>query len=572
MSKATRRAERVRRFALVAALLLSGTACKDFLQVDNLMMPDRERATSNPEDLEALIGGIFYPTFYNAWNEGTHATNLWPPAASEQTATLNSTGDFQFAFELQEPRRAHDNTTDISAGAGPHGPRNFWSGVGNAATQAYNGLIALNEGAVIMDGDVDVTDRAWAYALFMRGWTWGYGGLVFDRFHILPETTPLPADPAALRDLTLSSLRPYPEVIEAAVASLEEAIEVAQQNPSVVRFPTLSESPLWFGTATPVSNTQFIQMANTLAARLLVLSARTPAERAQLDWARVRRFTQNGLTEDFEVQRTAQRTSLYLLRIQNNDPSYTSNQRLDYRMIGLADQSGAYQNWINSPIQDRTRFDIVTPDRRITGPQGPTSGGAYTRYRVDNNGFALDRGAYLFSAYQWARHAKRNNLEGDGLVDTGAQSGVHPHITVDENNLLAAEAEYYLGNRAAAAELVNITRQRSHTIDGVEYPGLPPVTAAGVPMVDGQCVPRTDFTGECGDLLTAIRYERMLELTGLDPIRGYADSRGFGILADGSLLQWPVPGNVLELYDVEYYTYGGVGTEFGAAFAPVTGP
>ena len=38
------------------------------------------------------------------------------------------------------------------------------------------------------------------------------------------------------------------------------------------------------------------------------------------------------------------------------------------------------------------------------------------------------------------------------------------------------------------------------------------------------------------------------ELAGIDMIIPRADSRGFGILSEGSLFQWPVPGNVLELY------------------------
>jgi hypothetical protein len=541
------------------------------LEVENLIFPDRDRALSDARDLEALIGGIFYPTFHNAWNDAgsnqAQLTRLFPPASSEMTAGLNQPDLIQQFNDLVEPRRPHDNTPDISAGVGPHGPRNLWAGLGTAATQAYNGLQGLDRGVVITEGGADVTPRARAFALFMRGWAWGYGGGIFDRFHVVPETTPLPTNPNDLRELINSSLRPYPEVIGAAVASLEEAIRVAQEHPGVVRYPV---SPLWFGTSAPVSNAMFIAMANTLTARLLVLGARTPQERAQVNWARVRELTLNGLSQDFEVLRTPQRTSLYLHYAQENAPNFLSSMRLDYRNIGPADQSGAYQSWINSPVAERNRFDIVTPDRRVTGPE-PTSGGAYTRYRVDNNGFPADRGTYFYSAYQWARHAKRYNLSGNGITNTGANSGLHPHITADENNLLRAEAEYYLGNREMAAELVNITRQRRHVVDGVEYPGLPPVTAQGAPMVDGACVPRMDITGECGDLLTAIRYERMLELTGLDPLRGYMESRGFGILADGSLLHWPVPGNVLELYGLQYYTYGGVGTEFGAVFAPVAG-
>ena len=61
-----------------------------------------------------------------------------------------------------------------------------------------------------------------------------------------------------------------------------DAIEIARANPDVVSFPSVDQSALWFGSVGPVSNQHFIQLANTLAARLLVLNARTPAERAEL--------------------------------------------------------------------------------------------------------------------------------------------------------------------------------------------------------------------------------------------------------------------------------------------------
>ncbi len=95
------------------------------------------------------------------------------------------------------------------------------------------------------------------------------------------------------------------------------------------------------------------------------------------------------------------------------------------------------------------------------------------------------------------------------------------------------------------------------------------MTAAGVPTdADGYCVPRQE-SGACGTLLTAIRYERMLELIATDAIRGFADSRGWGTMPDGTILSWPVPGNALDLYNMEPYSYGGVGTPNTATYAPV---
>ena len=68
--------------------------------------------------------------------------------------------------------------------------------------------------------------------------------------------------------------------------------------------------------------------------------------------------------------------------------------------------------------------------------------------------------------------------------------------------------------------------------------------------------------------MAALRYERMIELAGMDALRGYADSRGFGILPDGALLSFPVPGNILDLYGLPIYTYGGTGREGSAQYRP----
>ncbi len=551
--------------AVAAAGFLAMASCQD-LQVDNINAPDRDRATANPNDVQAFIGGLFFPSFHSAMNVSL-AVNLFPYAASEFTSSLSGTNSFLHYLDLVEPRIEHNNGAVIPQSNGPHGPRNYWAEIGTVASIAHEGLGVLDDGMKIHEANVDVTDRARAFAKFMQGWAWGYSALIFDEIHVVPETTRLPQDPVALQELILSSLTPYGPAVEAAVAAIEEAISIAQQNPDVVRFPSVIESPLWFGTPGAVTSDQFIRMANTLAARLLVLNARTPAERAQVNWQKVLQFTANGVTEDFAMQLNSNRTSTLLDRVQNNVATGTSNGRWDYRAIGPADQSGAYQAWIGAPDANRERFDIITPDRRVTGPTA-TSDGSYTRYRVDNNGFELDRGSYFASAYQWSRHAIRNGLTG---TNRGNNIGVHPLIMADENTLLRAEALLRTGDAAGAATLINVTRTREQVIDGVTYPGLPPVTAAGVPTVDGQCVPRTD-AGTCGDLLAAVRYERMIELAGMDMIRGYADSRGFGILASGSLLSFPVPGNVLQLYELDEYTFGGVGQPSTATYSPATLP
>jgi len=553
------------RASVLGMLLLTGTACVD-LTVENLEAPDRERATSNANDVLALIGGAFFPTFHTAMQTSL-AINLFPYASSEMTSSLNGTQDAQQARDLLEPRVEHNNSSQISQSVGPHGPRMFWAAIGRSANIPYEGLQIINDGMILREAGVDVTERARAFAKFMQGWSWGYAALVFDEVHVVPETLRLPDSQSELNQVVLSTLVGYDVAIQAAVDALQEAIQIAEMHPGIVHFPSLSESFFWFGSPVAISNDQFIRMANTLSARLLVLGPRTPEERAAVDWDRVLAFTEHGVTEDFEMQLAQNRQNTFVLRIQNNTAGGTANARWDYRTIGPADQSGAYQDWINSPVEERGRFNIVTPDRRITGAT-PTSAGSYTRYRADNNGFPIDRGAYFQSAYQWSRHALDLGLTGNAV---GHNAGSHGMITADENNLLRAEALLRTGSVQAAVDLINVSRTREQVAGGVTYPGLPALTVSGVPEVGGQCVPRKD-NGDCGDVFTALRYERMIELAGMDILRGYADSRGFGILADGSLLHWPVPGNVLELYGLQEYTYGGVGAPWTATYAPASLP
>src|SRR5687767_4772091 len=112
----------------------------------------------------------------------------------------------------------------------------------------------------------------------MQGWTWGYQALIFDLVHYIPESVNLPADPEELRLLAVNSLTPYDQMVPHALAALDEAILIAQQNPTVVNYP--ADPSRWFASPTAISNAKFIQMANTLAARIMVLNARCPVRRA----------------------------------------------------------------------------------------------------------------------------------------------------------------------------------------------------------------------------------------------------------------------------------------------------
>jgi len=546
-----------RRLGVLAALLVLSTACEDLL-VDNLNQPNRERALASTDALITL-GASGFNSYFSAMHQTNSRINHFVNYGTEMTTTLNT---WSLMLEMAEPRGPLDNDPAISV-IGPQGPRNLWRQLLETASVSYDVLRTMDqEGITVVEEGQDITPQVRAYLKLLQGLSWGSLAVVYDQAPVLKEDIELESNiNQQMQDLLI----PYDEVLAAALEALDEAKAIAQQNNFA--YPTFPDEVLWFGTSDPITNEDMAQLASTAAARFIVLSARTPQERAQLDWNRVLSYTADGLTRDIEpALQSGFRTSTLYNRIQNQ-----SLYRWDNRLIGRSDISGAYQAWIAAPNAEKNRFDIVTPDRRITGP-APDSHGAYTRYRSDNVGFNPAEGTQYFSAYQWRRHANRQGISPTSSTH-GHTSGTAPMFTVDENNLLRAEAMIYTGNLEGAAELINLTRTRQHTLpDGETHDGLPAVTVDGAPhSAPGadDCTPRTD-QGACVDLMGALMWERMIELAGQDMTRGYADSRGFGLMVDGSYLHFPVPGNEADVIGMDWYTFGGVGTEWGAVYAPVT--
>lgn len=504
---------------LAIACVVSLASCQD-LDVTNPNQPDRERALNDPGSVEALLSSSWRYVWSRA-HSATTAAYVLPTMADEMTATYPTNANLQLSGE---PRMPFDNNSTSDSHTVI---RLMWSDLNSILAAANDVLRVIEDGLVIATddgtGEQDNTERARAFATFMQGVSLGYLGIMFDRAHIVDQDTDLE---------NLPDYSPYPEVQAAALEKLDEAITLIETTDF-----TLPDT--WVNGVT-ITNEELARIAHSYAARILVYTARTPEERAAVDWDRVLFHLERGITEDHGAMGGASPwLSNYLLRAQN---ATALPQRADYKLIGPADISGSYQEWLALPVEDRTRFDITTPDRRITGDAGPTSNGTYFRYMPTDVGFDQTRGTYHMSAYQWYRLNGRYN------------TGFIPLMSVDEMRLLEAEAQYHLDNPDVAATLINVTR--------VANGQLPAVTADGVPE-DPACVPRTD-AGACGSLLDALHYERMIELAGLDASRAYTDRRGFGTLTEGTLLHFPVPATELETLGIPVYTFGGVGGDWAA--------
>jgi hypothetical protein len=536
-----------KRNAALLALALTGVtgACQD-LNVTDENLPDTARALGEPAAVEAVIKSSFQ-IWFDYLHNYQDILYWFPMIADEMTSTVV----IRETLPAAEPRIALKNDPLSATVWIPRGP---WDGFSSAAANTNDALIAMNCGATptspcemqietVDDGATTPTDntvRARAFAKIFQGVTLGYLGLSQDKAPVATEDSVLPKAYDALIEWEKSHLTSYQNVLPEAIKSIEEGIAIIDANPAF----TLGTS--WI-TGTTLTSAQLSQFAHSMIARLLVYGARTPAERAAVNWQKVLAVTEKGLTYDFgPVLQNGLITSTYLSRIQRTSDT---QQRADYRLVGPADVSGAYQTWLSTPIEQRTRINITTPDRRIQGTTA-TSAGSYFRYRTDNNGFDASRGAGYFSAYQWYRKAGASN------------TGPAVLFSADENRLLRAEAFFRTGNTQEAANLVNVSRTRTQRIGSTNFPGLPAVTKDGVAQA-ADCVPRTR-TGACGSLLDALMYERAIESAGADAMRAWFDNRGSGLLQPGTTLHMPVPGRYLVSLGLPIYSFGGVGGE-GAA-------
>jgi hypothetical protein len=510
---------------LTAAALLGG-GCQDLI-VENTNSPDRRRALAQPDAVE-LLAASTYPALYNRTYRGTAGYVPLPMTADEATNTDNTSGSRDLSTL---PRRAYDNNPVNTAQYGL--VQLYWGDFYEAFSNATDALKVINDGLVIETGDPlqDNTHRLRVFAKLAQGLSLGVIGLLFDQAFAFDEDTPDEAieNPQAHG----LNLVPYNQVLAKAISLLDEAIQLAESGADF----TIPQA--WLYATADVTRDDVVQMANAFAVRFMVMGPRTPAERAQVDWQAV--LTRAALvTKDIRVQLGASSTG------QNNNyvakaHSTNSGSRwmASVHLVGPADISGGYQTWLDTPIEDRTRFLITTPDRRITGAGGPTTNGTYFRYDATNRINPL-YGTYRESYYQWSRYHSVN-------ANT-ATSGTFAVLPLSELNLYRAEAYIRMGQEASALPIINQYRANGQ---------LPDVTAAGVTQA-ADCVPRTK-DGACGSLMDALIYERMIELAFVDPIRGWADRRGFGTLTTGTIIHLPLPYEQQRILDIPFYTYGGTG-------------
>lgn len=514
---------------MAGGLLLTAAGCAD-LTVPNVNDPDAEGALTDPTAVQGIVGGNFR-TIWNAqqWFDGTAlmlSTMSW-----EHGASWGNQGMWQMS---RYPREELPNNEGWA----------YYDAIQYPWTQAYATIIPTKEvlkklaegNRIVTARGEDITAMVGAFAHFMLGYAHATLAVQYDRAFIVNEET----------DVEAVELSPYGEVMDAAMSEFQKAIDIASENDFITPDSWINGNPL--------SSQQLARLAHSMMARYMAEGARTPAERAAVNWNSVISHVDAGLQSDFHV---TQNGDNWWDDVKVYGDVLDTWSRANYHFWGQADISGGYEAWMAATPDSRTPFTIITPDKRY--PQGATateqaaSPGLYLT-RTTAGAFRPNRGPYYFSFYRNARYDYYGAAEWKAAT---------PMVLMSEMRLLKAEGLYRTGNLAGAAALINVTR--------VGNGGLPPVTAAGVPGDASSCVPQLP-SGACGSLFDALKYEKRVENVHTHLGTWFFDSRGWGDLPTGTPIMFPVPARELALLGLTPYTYGGVGGNCaaGSTCVPVT--
>ena len=519
------------RFGSMALLAFGLTACDSLselteLEVVNENNPERARALQEAGDIESLVSSGFLITYNGTFDYGSAAISL-SATADETSCSWGNTGLQQLS---SEPRVAWPNTSSWNYANVSENP---WYDQYEALSSIYDGLKAIEADPLLCD-EIDC-DRATAFGKFVQGYATGWLGLMYDSAFIFDESIDLETD--------VLELQPYPAVITSAIGYLQEAI-------------TLANGAGWtlegnWMNGYQHSGTDMAQISHALIARLMTQMARTPAERAAVDWATVISHIDAGPAFDVMIDGDGENNWFNDLLWYGAQSGSTTWGRADYKTIGWSEldvgPGTGYADWLNTPVADRNEFELHVQDLRIMpDPDSSRSWGLDFMYRGAST-FRSNRGTYHYSNYIHHRYDDYPH---------GGYTSPTPLILQEAMQLVKAEGLMRQGNNAAAAAIINDTR--------VTRGGLPPAAAGDADLMD--------------KLIYEYRIENFMGCAGCAFFtrRGWAAHAPTGPShnqgpVEGTQVHFAMPGQELEILQKLPYTYGGVGNE-GGSLAPSAAP
>jgi hypothetical protein len=515
--------------ATASVALLAACNASDTLNVENTDQPDVARALSTADGIDAVLRGGFGQIFASSHASTTGITEAAMVIALE---SYGSVANFGMNLRATIPRLPIDNGRGNATAA--ENFRDFQNYSARGRTVA-NAIAALDKfvasGGSLGTPALDARGRSFGF--FALGWANGNLSLMYDSV-----ATPTPA----LGSSDVPPLVGYQDGMKVALAQLDSAILIATKAKADGNTFDIPATYIPIGSGIDLDT--YVAILHSLKARLRAGVARDPAERAAVDWGAVVADAQAGIKGNIVLDLDASAGIGYSWL--NQAAVFQGWHNMPPYVIGMADTSSGYQNWLATERGQRQPFLILTPDLRF--PQGATRAAqlansppvtavlpsVYFRNRSPNEDTPGENWANSFYDFVRYRHYRQ-------LASTGPWNW----ITQTENEMLLAEGLIRLNRPAEAVPYINRTR----VINGLAPFPAGSSAATRAPAQPGgsatSCVPRTP-TGpgnslECGTLLEAMKWEKRMETIFSGYVLWIQDSRGWGDLPVGSPVMWPVP-------------------------------
>jgi len=528
-------------FAALVSVMAAGACSDNSLAIQNPNSGDTKRVLGSPADAENLLG-----SYFKRWVVGMYG----------------STGDFQGMANIFSLENMSSLANNCQNSHYPFGTSvNYNQPSGNVCTGENQRLYAIlgevnrvatsfltAQAAGLTLGSTARDSRDAAFAEFLNGVAIGSVALWYDSLGVVS---------VGMSTQDAGKLIGYKAAGDSALVHLQNAIDLANKsNSSSDGFPLPST---WIPSPLSYTQAEFIKLVRTYRARIRANLARTPAERAAVDWASVIADAQAGITADEDVtSSTTAGPSMSGWRSQYD--SFSTWHQMPAFIIGWADTSGNYAAWIAQALGARgsggQNFFMATPDKRF--PQGDTRAAQQADFKIQSCEVAQVGPAYSCARYFVNRPAGNDQFVGPGWGfsqydfarfhgwaqkgDAGsARNGTTPIFVKPELDMLQAEGLYRTGQYGAAVALVNITRVKN---------GLAPLTASDatspVPGTSVTCIPKVPIgpnfsTVGCGKLLDALKYEKYIETAYTNFSGWFLDERGWGDLPANSPTFWATP-------------------------------
>ena len=529
----------LRSLGVIALAVGSMTACADNLQVKNLNNPDLNRVYAVPGGVEGVIS-----TLYRSYHQATQGAAEGLNSQSKVMAleSYGQVANFGMALRAGIPRVFINNQRGNQVTVGNN---TNWSSLSRlmrtsaTVAQAVDAYIARS--ATL--GNVARDMRARSFAFFVNGIAMGTLALGYDSIAVATPQTPTSAIPEFIS----------PE------AAMVEALKMLDSAQAIIEAPGVTgnaEATIpadWVAGAAGLPTADYVRLIRTYKAKLRAGVARTPADRAAVDWAAVIADAAAGIQANHTIAlnpTTGWTSGLDASTFQTS----ASWHQISMFYNGMADTSGAYQTWAALPLATRVGMNVLvrTPDTRW--PQGATRAAQFA-----NSTLPLPAGRYIANRNSGEDQPDNSNPWGTSQYDhrrwyaiaVANGVGTYTFIARQEIAMLQAEGLIRTGNAAGAMTLVNTSR----TANGL----LAFTDPAGVAPGANGCVPKLP-NGNCGSLLEAMKYEKRMETQLTGYMQWFLDSRGWGDLVQGTALHWPVPNQEMDTRNKPFYNLPSTGT------------